>query len=221
MMRIEFDGYGQAEAMASALGMSSICPGDAGMGQWCRGEEREPSSMKCGACWLGALCGRNDGGSPAAAPLEARVKYFEGGYEVRKIEKGDWIDISIPEDVEMKAGEYKAIRLGIGMILPEGHEAVIASRSSTFAKYGILPAGGIGIVDNSFSGDGDEWVYTAYATRDVAIERGSRICQFRIFENQPPVRFETAGRLNAENRGGLGSTGEGPIETEGGDSLAG
>lgn len=140
------------------------------------------------------------------APEIIKIKYFADVDPIAKISVGDWIDLRAAEDVELKAGEYKHIRLGVGMILPEGYEAHIMPRSSTFKRYGLLMACS-GIIDNSYSGDDDEWLFGALAMRDARISKGDRICQFRIMRNQPPIEFETVEHLNSESRGGIGSTG--------------
>lgn len=140
------------------------------------------------------------------------IKYFENQYGQRqdpitKIEKGDWIDLRSNEAVSLKAGDFKLIHLGVGMKLPEEFEAHIAPRSSTFKKWGILQTNSIGIIDNSYSGDEDEWMMPVYATRDTMIERGDRICQFRIVKRQPEIEFVTVDKLDETSRGGFGSTG--------------
>ena len=56
-------------------------------------------------------------------------------------------------------------------------------------------------------GANDEWKLPVYATRDTVLEKGDRICQFRIYETQPPIEFEECGELSATDRGGFGSTG--------------
>lgn len=137
-----------------------------------------------------------------------RIKYFETDLpRIHKISKGDWIDLRAAERVELKAGEYRLIRLGVGMILPDGYEAHILPRSSTPSKFGIMIANSMGVIDNSYSGDGDEWKCPAYAIRDTVIEKGDRIAQFRIMENQPRLVFKTVFRLRDKDRGGIGSTG--------------
>ena len=122
--------------------------------------------------------------------------------------KGDWIDLHVSETVTLKKGEYKLIALGIQMRIPKGYEAHLVPRSSTFKNYGILLTNSVGIIDNSYCGPEDWWFFPAYATRDVTIEEGSRICQFRIIENQPLLNFIRDERLKGESRGGLGSTGK-------------
>ncbi len=136
-----------------------------------------------------------------------KIKYFSDVEPVAAISKGDWIDLRSAEDVEMKSGEFRLIHLGVGMILPKGYEAHLAPRSSTFKKFGIITANAVGVVDNSYCGDEDEWCMPAVALRDTTIKKGDRICQFRIMENQPELRFEVVDKLCDESRGGFGSTG--------------
>ena len=137
-----------------------------------------------------------------------KIKYFDDRMKcIEKIHVGDWIDLRSAEDVTLKAGEYHLIRLGVGMILPKGYEAHVLPRSSTPSKFGIMCANSMGIIDNSYSGDEDEWKFPAVAIRDTEIKRGDRICQFRIMKNQPSLKFEITSRLRNVSRGGIGSTG--------------
>ena len=138
-----------------------------------------------------------------------RVKYFVKGIDpLEKIGVGDWIDLRAGETVEMKKGDYYLIRLGVGMILPEGYEALVLPRSSTPYKFGIMVANSMGVIDNSYCGDADEWRFPAVALRDTVIHKGDRIAQFRIVENQPKLVFETVSNLKSQSRGGIGSTGK-------------
>lgn len=140
--------------------------------------------------------------------MKVYIKYFtEDVIPVEKISKGDWIDLRAAEDVEFRAGDFKLIPLGVGMILPEGYEAHIAPRSSTYKNFGIIQTNSIGVVDNSYCGDEDEWKMAAYALRDTFIHKNDRICQFRIMEKQPEIEFETVEHLRETSRGGFGSTG--------------
>ena len=138
------------------------------------------------------------------------VKYFHEDMEpLCYVErKSDWIDLRAAEEVTLKAGEFRLIPLGVAMALPEGYEAHLAPRSSTFKNYGILQTNSIGVVDWSYRGDNDEWRMPVYATRDVTIEKGARICQFRIVENQPKLNFVQVEHLEGPDRGGFGSTGK-------------
>lgn len=122
--------------------------------------------------------------------------------------KSDWIDLRCAERTELEAGEFRLIPLGIAVELPEGYEAHLAPRSSTFRNWGILQVNGVGVVDRSFCGDGDEWKMPVWATRDTVIEKGDRICQFRILRNQPELEFVECEHLSGVDRGGFGSTGK-------------
>lgn len=138
-----------------------------------------------------------------------KIKYFDKDIDkIEKITNGDWIDLRAAETVELKAGEYKLIKLGVGMILPDGYEAHIVPRSSTFKQFGIIQTNHMGVIDNSYSGEEDQWRFPAYALRDTVIHKNDRICQFRIVANQPPIEFEEVKHLNDMSRGGFGSTGK-------------
>lgn len=63
------------------------------------------------------------------------------------------------------------------------------------------------IIDSSYCGNDDLWMFPALAMRDVTIPAGTRICQFRIQEKQPKLEFIEVDDLHNENRNGLGSTG--------------
>ncbi len=138
-----------------------------------------------------------------------RIKYFTD--KIDKLTyvdgKSDWIDLRASEDVELKAGEFKLIPLGVAMELPKGYEAHLVPRSSTFKNYGILQTNSCGIIDCSYCGDEDMWRMPVYATRDTMIHQNDRICQFRIVENQPKITFDEVESLGNADRGGFGSTG--------------
>ncbi len=121
--------------------------------------------------------------------------------------KSDWIDLRAAEEVEFKAGDFKLINLGVSMKLPEGYEAHIAPRSSTFKNYGLLQVNSVGVVDNSYSSDKDIWRMPVWATRDTVVHVNDRICQFRIVKNQPQIEFAEVEHLDGVERGGFGSTG--------------
>ena len=136
------------------------------------------------------------------------IKYFDEEIDkLEKISKGDWIDLRSAETVDIKAGEFRLIKLGVGMVLPEGYEAHIVPRGSTLKNFGIIQGNSMGVVDNSYSGDEDEWMFPALAVRDTHIEKNDRICQFRIVESMDTIRFVQVPYLKDVSRGGFGSTG--------------
>ncbi len=136
-----------------------------------------------------------------------KIKYLRDIQKIEKFNVGDWIDLRCAEDVTMKAGEYKMIPLGVAMELPKGYEALVAPRSSTFKKLGIMLANSLGIIDESYKGDGDEWNFLAYAVRDTEIHKNERICQFRIIQHQPLIHLKEVETLGNPDRKGIGSTG--------------
>lgn len=138
-----------------------------------------------------------------------KIKYFTD--KIDKLtcieEKSDWIDLRAAQDVEMKAGEFCMIPLGVAMKLPKGYEAHIVPRSSTFKYFGVIQTNHMGIVDEAYCGGNDQWHFPAYAVRDTRIRTNDRICQFRIMRHQPRITFEEVEELTDQDRGGLGSTG--------------
>ena len=140
--------------------------------------------------------------------LEIKIKYFTDIEKVEQISVGDWIDLRAAEDVSMVVGDFKLIPLGIAMQLPEGYEAHVVPRSSTYKKWKIIRANHMGVIDESYCGDNDQWMFPAIALENTIIHKGDRICQFRIMEHQPELRFVEVSKLGNEDRGGFGSTGD-------------
>ena len=139
-----------------------------------------------------------------------RIKYFSREIEhLTAIEgkKSDWIDLRCAENVTLKKGESRYVRLGVGMILPEGYEAHVVPRSSTFKNFGIIQTNHMGVIDHAYCGDNDEWKYPVLAVRDTELHVNDRICQFRIVERMPELCFEETDALDETDRGGFGSTG--------------
>ena len=138
-----------------------------------------------------------------------KIKYFTDKIEkLRYIDgKSDWIDLRAAEDITLKAGEFKLIPLGVAMELPKGYEAHVVPRSSTFKNFGVLQTNSMGVIDETYCGDNDQWFFPALAMRDTQIKVNARICQFRIMKHQPQIDFEETERLKNSDRGGHGSTG--------------
>lgn len=138
-----------------------------------------------------------------------KIKFVKDGMEeISYINGGDWIDLRVAEDIHLEPNEFRLLPLGVAMKLPKNHEALVIPRSSTFKKYGIIQANSVGLIDETYCGENDEWCFPAYATRAVDIPKNTRICQFRIFEHQPPIDLVKVDKLTSKNRGGFGSTGE-------------
>lgn len=141
--------------------------------------------------------------------LSIKVKYHGDVKPIELFTNGDWIDLRAAEDVDMRAGEFRLISLGVSMKLPEGYEAHIVPRSSTYRHWGIIQTNHMGVVDNSYCGNNDIWKFPALAIRDTTIYKNERICQFRIVKKQPQFDFEVVDKLDDPNRGGFGTSGRG------------
>lgn len=141
--------------------------------------------------------------------VNIKIKYFDD--EIEKLKyidgKSDWIDLRASEDVVLKKGEFKLIPLGVAMELPNGYEAHVVPRSSTFKNFGIIQTNSLGVIDNTYCGDNDMWKFPAIAMRDTVVHKNDRICQFRIMRNQPTIEFEEVNTLGNEDRSGFGATG--------------
>lgn len=137
------------------------------------------------------------------------VKYFVEDMEPLKFidGKSDWVDLRSSKDIDLKKGDFSLIPLGVAIKLPEGYEALVLPRSSTFKNFGLIQTNHCGVIDSSYCGDEDQWYMPVLATRDVTIHKNDRICQFRILKNQPSLEFIEVEHLNGENRGGFGTTG--------------
>lgn len=138
-----------------------------------------------------------------------KIKYLSN--EIEKIEKitvGDWIDLRCAKETILKAGEFSLIPLGVAMQLPKGYEALMVPRSSTFKHFCIIQTNSMGVIDESYRGDNDQWHFPAYAMRDTVIHVNDRICQFRIVKHQPEIEFQKVEDLGNLDRGGIGSTGK-------------
>lgn len=136
-----------------------------------------------------------------------KVREIVEGCMPERINVGDWIDLKTACDVITGRDTYGMIPHGIAVELPEGYEAHVVPRSSTFKAWGIIMANSMGIIDNSYCGDDDEWQFPYWATRGVYIPKGTRIAQFRIVPNQPDFELVQVESLGNDNRGGFGSTG--------------
>lgn len=136
-----------------------------------------------------------------------QIKYHADIEPLQQKEGSDWIDLRAAEEVKLSPNQFKLIPLGVSMKLPEGYEAHIVPRSSTFKTWGIIQTNHMGVIDESYCGDDDQWMMPVLASRAVIIHKNDRICQFRIVKKQPKILFQEVDSLGEESRGGFGSTG--------------
>lgn len=155
----------------------------------------------------------------------------------RVIKKGEWIDLYTAKEVILQAPQAGTLKghdvkhrdvvsdvtyipLGVAMQLPDGFEAIIAPRSSAAKNIGVLMANSVAIIDGSYRGDNDQWMFPAITIRKTSIAQNTRLCQFRIQLSQKATVWQkikwlfTSGielveveSLGNDDRSGLGSTG--------------
>ena len=152
--------------------------------------------------------------------MKIRIKYFEESTKLKKIAKGNWIDVYANKDVFVKVNERAMIPLGFALELPSGWEAHLAPRSSTFKTWGIIQTNSVGVVDDTYIGDNDQWHMPVYCLegkgtelidgeeiKGTWIRTGDKIGQFRIMEVMPEIEFDEVESFGNSDRGGFGSTG--------------
>ena len=146
--------------------------------------------------------------------MKLRIKYFEDATRLKKISKGNWIDVYANKDMFVKEGERAMIPLGFALELPSGWEGHLAPRSSTFKSWGIIQTNSLGVVDDTYIGDNDQWHMPVFCLKGMDIEakgtwikKGDKIGQFRIMEVMPEIELEEVDNFGNSDRGGFGTTG--------------
>ncbi|MBI3052346.1 dUTP diphosphatase [Candidatus Woesearchaeota archaeon] len=116
-------------------------------------------------------------------------------------------DILCREDTLVKSKSIALIPGNLVIETPKGYMLLLALRSSTPRKFGLIKPHGIGIVDQDYCGDEDEVKVQVYnfTDNDVTIKRGERIAQ-GVFVRIDRFDWEEAESMG-KSRGGFGSTG--------------
>ena len=163
--------------------------------------------------------------------MKIKVKLLGAGILPEIIKKGDWIDLRSRLDYNGQAPftdvdgkvifDTQIIKLGVAMKLPKGFEATLVSRSGTFKHYGCIQTNAFGVIDNTYSGNDDEWGYPATFLKEGHISAGDRVCQFRIQLSQKATLWQKlkwlfsnkieivqVDKLDKVNRNGFGSSGK-------------
>ena len=157
--------------------------------------------------------------------MEVRIKYFDGATKLKKITKGNWIDVYARKDIFVPLNERAMIPLGFALELPENWEGLLAPRSSTFKTWGCIQTNSVGVVDDTYIGDNDEWHMPVFclqakdgididvngikvSVKGTIIKSGDKIGQFRIQESMPALEFIEVEHFGNADRGGFGTTGK-------------
>ena len=193
------------------------CDGDCGDNCKCHNDEIVDYSILCDDLINPMVI------SAEEPTLQAEIKYLEGARELTKISKGDLIDLYAYEDVFVPYMGQTLISLGFSLKLPKGYMAKLYPRSSTFKTWGLIQTNHVGIIDNSYCGNNDIYMYPVQCTMAKQIEKvminghkvtisgtwvkkGDKICQMEVCEVPPTIEFNKVDDLQTEDRGGFGST---------------
>ena len=152
--------------------------------------------------------------------MKMKIKYFDDAIRLKRISKGNWIDVYANKDMFIALNDRAMIPLGFALELPSGWEAHLAPRSSTFKTWGIIQTNSVGVVDDTYIGDNDQWHMPVYCLegkgtelidgeeiKGTWIRKGDKIAQFRIMEVMPEIEFDEVESFGNSDRGGFGSTG--------------
>ena len=145
--------------------------------------------------------------------MKMKIKYFDDAIRLKRISKGNWIVVYANKDIFIALNDRAMIPLGFALELPQGWEGHLAPRSSTFKTWGIIQTNSVGVVDDTYIGDNDQWHMPVYCLQakdenGTWIRKGDKIGQFRIMEVMPEIEFEEVEFFNNTDRGGFGSTGK-------------
>ena len=113
----------------------------------------------------------------------------------------------IDESVVIEPHQRAIVPTGVAIALPIGFEAQIRGRSGMAAKFGVMPANGVGTIDADYRG---EIGVILLNTSDEAfiVEPGARIAQMVIAKYEK-ITWDVKEELGETERGagGFGSTG--------------
>jgi dUTP pyrophosphatase len=141
--------------------------------------------------------------------MQAKIKRVDTGLPLPKYEtKGSvGMDLLARETTTITAGSIGLIPGNIIVETPPGYMLMIASRSSTPRKKGLMFPHSIGVIDQDYCGEADEILIQVYnfTDTDVTIKRGEKIAQ-AIFVRVDQAQLLEVTEMSEVSRGGFGST---------------
>lgn len=116
-------------------------------------------------------------------------------------------DLVARVSVEIKPGQVERVPLNVAIQVPPNHWVLLAARSSLYKK-GLTMINGIGIGDEDFAGNDDEYqaALQNFTTEPVTVQKGDRIAQAIVLPREQ-MELVAVSQLDQPNRGGFGSTG--------------
>jgi dUTP pyrophosphatase len=117
------------------------------------------------------------------------------------------MDCYVREDVTIPPRGIGYAMLNFALKAPPGYFTLLAARSSLH-KRGLMMGNGIGILDEDYCGDEDEFkaILHNFTDEPVTVKRGERVAQIILMPYERVTWIEQDS-LDGPSRGGLGTTG--------------
>jgi dUTP pyrophosphatase len=117
------------------------------------------------------------------------------------------MDLALREGATIPPHQVARLPLNVAIKPPAGHFVLLAARSSLY-KRGLAMRNGVGIFDEDYTGDNDEYQALLYnfTDEDVRVEKGDRVAQIVVIP-YVKVTLEEVDSMGEADRGGFGTTG--------------
>lgn len=136
--------------------------------------------------------------------MKLRIKRFDTNLPLPVAKEGAaGFDLSCRTSVTINPHEIGIVPVNLAVQVPAGYLLLIASRSSTPLKKGLLLANGIGIIDPFFCGDDDEMIVQLlnYTDKPVNVQKGELLTQAVLIKHQP-VELQELTSFDSASYGG-------------------
>ena len=141
--------------------------------------------------------------------VDIKILHKNASQPAYQTEQSAGMDLTaqIDEPVKIEPHGRVIIPTGIAISLPVGYEAQIRGRSGMAAKFGIMPANGVGTIDADYRGE-IMVLLVNFSADDFTINDGERIAQMVIARHEQG-EFVEVEELDETERGegGYGHTG--------------
>ena len=141
--------------------------------------------------------------------MKVKIKRIDKSFSlpVYETEGSVGFDLVCREKAIVESKSSSLLPTNIIVETPKGYMLMLAPRSSTFRKKGLVMPNSVGVIDQDYCGEKDEILLQVYNTRseNVTIERGEKLGQ-GIFVRVDKMEWEEIDGNMGESRGGFGST---------------
>jgi dUTP pyrophosphatase len=142
--------------------------------------------------------------------MQVKIKRIDSSIPLPSYQTTGSVAFDLSSRVEMTIQPKSLAFIPTNLIIeiPAGYMLMVASRSSTPKKNGLLIPHGVGIIDQDFHGEKDELLMQMYnfTDQEVIVAKGERIGQ-AVFIQIYKCEWEEANEMSVPSRGGFGSTG--------------